>query len=75
MAESKDAMLHIRVKPSQLKKIKEIAEIQGLSQSQFCLNAILSAIGEDLESPVTEGILARLQMVESQLEELRGKVA
>lgn len=68
MAEKKDAMLHLRVSSANLEKIKQYADSLGLSQSEFCLNAILAAIGEDLEKPAMDNVLARLAAIEARLE-------
>jgi len=68
MSGKKDAMLHLRVSSANLEKIKEFADSQGLSQSEFCLNAILAAIGEDLEQPSMDNVLARLARIEARLE-------
>ena len=64
MATSKDKMLHIRISESDLKKIKNHAENLGLTQSEFCLNALLAAIGEDLEKPAMDNVLTRLAALE-----------
>ncbi|HBE32641.1 MAG TPA: hypothetical protein DD990_15310 [Cyanobacteria bacterium UBA11368] len=64
MAEKKDAMLHIRISSSDLEKIRQRAESLGLTQTEFCLNAILAAIGEDLEKPVMDSVLTRLAALE-----------
>lgn len=68
MSGKKDAMLHLRVSSANLEKIKEYADSQGLSQSEFCLNAILAAIGEDLEKPTMDNVLTRLARLEARLE-------
>jgi len=67
MAEKKDAMLHLRVSSATLEKIKEYADSLGMSQSEFCLNAILAATGEDLEKPAMNSVLARLAVLEARL--------
>jgi len=63
----KDAMLHLRVSSANLEKIKRFADDKGLSQSEFCLNAILAAIGEDLEKPAMDNVLTRLAVLESKV--------
>jgi uncharacterized protein (DUF1778 family) len=63
----KDAMLHLRVSSAALEKIKQFADDKGLSQSEFCLNAILAAIGEDLEKPVIDNVLTRLAVLEANM--------
>lgn len=64
MAEKKDAMLHLRISSSNLEKVKQYAENLGMSQTEFCLNAILAAIGEDLEKPAMDNVLTRLAALE-----------
>ena len=68
MAEKKDAMLHLRISSANLEKIRQYADGLGLSQSEFCLNAILAAIGEDLEKPGMDNVLTRLAAIEARLE-------
>ena len=60
---AKNSMLHIRVSDSYLEKIKNFAESQGMSQSEFCLSAILAAIGED-QKALIENFLTRLAKLE-----------
>lgn len=62
----KDAMLHLRVSSANLEKIKRYAEDRGLTQSEFCLSAILSAIGEDLEKPALDSVMSRLATLEKE---------
>lgn len=64
MAQKKDAMLHIRISSADLEKIKTYADNLGMNQTEFCLNAILAAIGEDLEKPAMENVLTRLAALE-----------
>lgn len=64
MATNKDKMLHIRISESDLNKIKNHAENLGLTQSEFCLNALLAAIGEDLDKPAMDNVLTRLAALE-----------
>ena len=60
----KDSMLHIRVSSEDLELIKETAERLGMTQSEFCLNSILSACGKDISKPAIDGVLARLAVLE-----------
>lgn len=64
MAQKKDAMLHVRISSGDLEKIKTYADNLGMSQTEFCLNAILAAIGEDLERPAMDNVLTRLAALE-----------
>lgn len=64
MATKKGSMLHIRIREEDLDKIKQYADNLGLSQSEFCLNALLAAIGEDLEKPAMDNVLTRLATLE-----------
>jgi uncharacterized protein (DUF1778 family) len=64
MATTKDSMLHIRISSDDLDKIKQYASNLGMSQSEFCLNALLAAIGEDLEKPAMNNVLTRLAALE-----------
>lgn len=64
MADKKDSMLHIRISTTDLEKVKCYADNLGMSQSEFCLNAILAAIGEDLEKPAMDNVLTRLAALE-----------
>ncbi|MEL6163692.1 MAG: hypothetical protein AAFR37_08000 [Cyanobacteria bacterium J06628_3] len=64
MATNKDKMLHIRISESDLNKIRSHADNLGLTQSEFCLNALLAAIGEDLEKPAMDNVLTRLAALE-----------
>ncbi len=64
MADKKDSMLHIRISSTDLEKIKSYADNLGMSQSEFCLNALLAAIGEDLEKPAMDNVLTRLAALE-----------
>ncbi|MDF5717183.1 MAG: hypothetical protein PUP93_25775 [Rhizonema sp. NSF051] len=64
MADKKDTMLHLRISSTDLEKVRQYAEKLGMSQSEFVLNAVLAAIGEDLEKPAMENILTRLAALE-----------
>lgn len=64
MSTKKDSMLHIRVSESDREKIKNYADKLGMTQSEFCLNALLAAIGEDLEKPAMDNVLTRLATLE-----------
>lgn len=65
MADKKDSMLHIRISSSDLEKIKAYAENLGMNQSEFCLNALLAAIGEELDKPAIDNVLTRLAVLEN----------
>jgi uncharacterized protein (DUF1778 family) len=67
MSQKKDAMLHIRISSDDLQKIKDYVENIGMNQSEFCLNAILAAIGEDLEKPAMDNVLTRLNKLENRV--------
>lgn len=64
MADKKDSMLHIRISSGDLEKIKKYADDLGMNQSEFCLNALLAAIGEDFEKPMIDNVFARLTHLE-----------
>ena len=64
MSNKKDAMLHIRISSSDLEKIKAYSEKLGLKQAEFCLNAILAAMGEDVEKHTMDNVLTRLATLE-----------
>jgi uncharacterized protein (DUF1778 family) len=64
MSDKKDSMLHIRISSTDLEKIKGYADKLGMTQSEFCLNALLAAIGEDLEKPAMNNVLTRLAALE-----------
>ncbi len=64
MAEKKDTMLHVRISSTDLEKVRLYAEKLGMTQSEFVLNAVLAAIGEDLEKPAMENVLTRLAALE-----------
>jgi len=61
---AKDSMLHVRVNSEDLELIRETAEKLGMTQSEFCLNSILSACGKDLSKPAMESVLSRLAVLE-----------
>ena len=65
----KDAMLHIRVSSELLDKVKSEAKNVGMSQSEFCLNAILTAIGENLDTAGMDNVMLRLKKLESLVHE------
>ncbi len=64
MADKKDTMLHLRISSADLEKVRQYAEKLGMTQSEFVLNAVLAAIGEELEKPAMENVLTRLAALE-----------
>lgn len=69
----KGKMLHIRVSDKDLERIKSFVGNLELSQSEFCLNAILAAMGDDLEKNAMDSVLNRLAMLENRLDSLEDK--
>ena len=65
----KDAMLHIRISSELLDKVKDEAKSAGMSQSEFCLNVILSAIGESLDPAGMDNVMLRLKKLETLVHE------
>ena len=65
--EIKNVNLTIRVTPKELEQIREAAKRKDLPYSEFCMNAIRSAMGVTSQDEIIQSLVNRIDLLERRL--------